>query len=68
MTLTDNPVTLYIQTSIAELRKVTWPTRRETAMHALLVVGITLGVAAVFTGVDALLSKGLEALLTLVRR
>lgn len=65
MTITNNPVANYITSSIAELRKVTWPTRNETITHAGLVVGITLGVALLFTVLDAGLNYGLDALLRL---
>ncbi len=65
MTLTDNPVVNYIQSSIAELRKVTWPTRQETLTHTGLVIGITVSVAVLFTVLDAAMNYGLEALLTL---
>ncbi len=65
MTLTQNPVANYITSSIAELRKVTWPTRTETITHAGLVVGISLGVTLLFTVLDAGLNYGLEQLLRL---
>ena len=66
MTLTQNPVIAYIQSAISELRKVTWPTRRETLTHGLLIIGICLAVAALFTVLDAGLNWGLEALLGLI--
>ncbi len=60
-----NPVIAYLQSSIGELRKVTWPTRKEATTHALLVIGITVGVAVVFAAADAALTAGLAALLAL---
>lgn len=65
MNLAQNPVASYFTSSVAELRKVTWPTRREAVMHTALVVGVTAGVAAVFAAVDGLLNLGLSALLSL---
>lgn len=67
MNVAANPVVSYLHSSVAELRKVTWPTRREAVTHAALVIGITAAVAAIFAGVDALLSFGLSALLNLVQ-
>jgi preprotein translocase subunit SecE len=49
----------YIRESRDELRKVVWPTRQETTSHTLLVIGISLAVAA-FLG---LADFGLTALL-----
>jgi len=33
-----------------EMKKVTWPTKKETLKHTMLVIGISLGVAA-FLGI-----------------
>ena len=40
-----NKLTTYIQESVAEMKKVTWPTRKETYNYTLLVIGISAGVA-----------------------
>ncbi len=66
MNLAQNPVGAYVTSSIAELRKVTWPSRKEVVTHTLIVVGATVGVAAVFAGTDTLLNLGLSALLALI--
>lgn len=66
MNAANNPVLSYIQSSIAELRKVTWPTRREVVSHTALVLAVTAAVALVFAGFDALLNLGLAGLLQLV--
>ena len=66
MNLAQNPVGAYITSSIAELRKVTWPSRKDVMTHTLIVVGATAGVAAIFAGVDSLLNLGLGALLSLI--
>ncbi|MFA5954572.1 MAG: preprotein translocase subunit SecE [Patescibacteria group bacterium] len=63
MTLADNPIINYFKTSYQELTKVTWPTRKEATKHSLLVIAISLAVAAFFGIVDFLLSRGLELLL-----
>lgn len=47
-----------------ELQKVTWPTKKETTNHTLLVVGISVGVLIFFGIVDYFLTLGLEQLIT----
>lgn len=37
-----------------ELKRVTWPSRQETVKHTLVVIGISLGVAAFLGGLDFL--------------
>ena len=58
-----NPLSNYFKTSYHELRKVTWPTRQEATRHALLVIGLSLAMAAFFGIADYILSKGLEQLI-----
>jgi preprotein translocase subunit SecE len=53
----------YLKESRQEMKKVVWPSRRETTNHTLAVIIISLAVAAFFMGADYLLSRGLEALL-----
>jgi len=59
-----NPVLTYLQEAKAELKKVTWPTRKETIRHTALVVGISLGLAAFLGVADYFLTLGLEQLLS----
>jgi preprotein translocase subunit SecE len=40
-----NKLTNYIQESVAEMKKVTWPTKKETRNYTILVIGISIGVA-----------------------
>jgi len=47
-----------------ELQKVSWPTKKETTNHTLLVVGISVGVLIFFGIVDYFLTIGLEQLIT----
>lgn len=58
-----NPIqklTDYIKDSIAELKKVTWPTKKQTTEYTLLVIGISLGLAAFIGIVDYILTLGVE--------
>lgn len=58
--ITNNAVVNYFKTSYLELTKVSWPTRQSVINHSLLVIGISLGVAAFFGVVDYGLSWLLE--------
>lgn len=53
----------YIMESKAELKKVVWPTRKETINHTLLVIGISLGIALFMGVLDYFFSIGMEKLL-----
>ena len=53
-------LTTYIRESIAELKKVTWPTKKETTNYTLLVIGISLAVAAFIGIADYILSIAVE--------
>ena len=39
-----------------ELKRVTWPTRQETIKHTLIVIGLSMAVAAFLGGLDFLFS------------
>ena len=59
-----NALISYVKSSYEEMKKVTWPNKKETTNHTLLVIGISLGVA-VFLGIaDYFLSTILEILLS----
>ncbi len=53
----------YIKDSRTELKKVVWPSRREVVQHTMLVIAISLGVAAFLGAVDFLLNMVLETFL-----
>ena len=46
----------YIKASTEELKKVTWPTKRETYKYSILVIAISLGLAAFLGGLDKIFS------------
>lgn len=55
-----NKLTNYVKESVAEMKKVTWPTKKETYNYTLLVIGISLGVA-IFLGIlDYLFTMGFQ--------
>ena len=47
----------YIKSSIAELKKVTWPTKDMTIRYSMLVIAVSIGVALFFAGLDYVFSK-----------
>jgi len=55
-----NKISNYIMESVAEMKKVTWPTRKETYNYTLLVIGISIG-TAIFLGIlDYIFSTGFQ--------
>ncbi|MEY4744279.1 MAG: SecE/Sec61-gamma subunit of protein translocation complex [Candidatus Parcubacteria bacterium] len=65
MSLGSNPVVAYVKESKEELRKVAWPSRKVVIQDTVIVVSVSLVMAAFFGVIDYGLSKGLEQLLTL---
>lgn len=51
----------YFQHSIAELKKVTWPSRDLTIRYSILVVVISVALAIFFAGLDFALQTGVNA-------
>lgn len=50
-----NPITkmtTYVRESVAELHKVTWPTRNQTRNYTLLVLGLSVAIAIFFSVLD----------------
>jgi len=53
----------YVRESAAELKKVTWPTKKQTYNYTLLVIAISLGVA-IFLGIlDYIFTQGFQMLI-----
>jgi preprotein translocase subunit SecE len=46
------------------MKKVTWPTKKETRNYTLLVIGISIVVAAFLGALDYIFSKGFEKLIS----
>ena len=53
----------YVKDSYAELKKVTWPTKKETTNYTLLIIGISLGVATFIGVIDFVLTLGVEQII-----
>jgi preprotein translocase subunit SecE len=50
----------YIKSSVEEMKKVTWPTRKETYNYTVLVILISLGTAAFLGALDYIFSALLQ--------
>ncbi|MBI5621902.1 preprotein translocase subunit SecE [Candidatus Falkowbacteria bacterium] len=58
-----NKIVEYFKESKVELKKVTWPTKKETTKHTALVIGISLVLAAFLGLLDYIFSFGFEYLI-----
>lgn len=56
MELANNKLFRYLSDSRKELKKVTWPTKKITTKHTLVVIGVSLAVAAFLGLLDLLFS------------
>jgi len=52
MTRISDPIIRYFRETWAELKKVRWPTRQEAQNLTLIVLGVTVGMAAVLGLMD----------------
>lgn len=52
-------MTDYIKASISELKKVVWPTKKQTINFSIVVVAMSIGVAVFFGVLDYFFSKGI---------
>lgn len=55
-----NKLTSYIMESVGEMKKVTWPTKKETYNYTLLVIAISVGVALFLGLLDYIFNSGLQ--------
>lgn len=53
----------FFKESRQEMKKVTWPTKKQTINHTLLVIGISLAVASFLGAVDFLFTLVLEKII-----
>jgi len=55
-----NKLINYIKESIEEMKKVTWPTKKETYNYTILVIGISIGVAIFLGFIDYIFNFGFK--------
>ncbi|RJO58976.1 preprotein translocase subunit SecE [Candidatus Parcubacteria bacterium] len=53
----------YFKESYEELKKVSWPSRKDTVRDTLVVIGVSLGVAIFLSLLDLGLTFGLEKII-----
>lgn len=53
----------YIKETAAEMKHVTWPTRRQTIMYGILVVVLSLAVSVYLGLLDSVFASGLRLLI-----
>lgn len=58
-----NILTTYLRGAYVELKKVTWPTRKETWKKSWIVIWFSLFFAGFLGGLDYLMNKVLEVIL-----
>ena len=58
-----NKLVNYIKASAEEMKKVTWPNKKETYQYTLLVIGISLAVAAFLGALDYIFSLVLKLII-----
>jgi preprotein translocase subunit SecE len=59
-----NKLITYIKASIEEMKKVTWPTKKETTNYTILVIVFSLAVALFLGALDFIFSLGLAQIIT----
>lgn len=57
-----NRISTYVKESVQEMKKVTWPTKKETYNYTLLVIGVSLGFAIFLGLLDYFFNLGFESL------
>jgi preprotein translocase subunit SecE len=54
----------YVKSAIVEIKKVSWPTKKEITHYTILVIIISLLVAAVLGALDYVFNLAIQAILT----
>jgi len=58
-----NKVTTYFREAIGEMKKVIWPTKKQTITYTIVVIALSIGIALFFGILDFGFSLGLQQLL-----
>ena len=64
ISLSNNPLVNYARNSREELRKVSWPTRKQVIRDTLVVIGISVAMGAFFALADKLFETGFRQILS----
>ncbi len=57
-----NRLTNYVKSSVEEMKKVTWPTKKETYHYTVMVIAVSLLTALFLGALDYIFNLGLENL------
>jgi len=55
-----NKIINYVKEAYSEMKKVTWPTKKETYRYTLMVIGISLATAAFLGLLDLIFNFGFK--------
>lgn len=56
-------ITNYFRDAVAEIRKVTWPSKREVTQYTITVIAMSLGLALFLGGLDAVFNQILSKII-----
>lgn len=56
----SNKITTFLKEVQLEMKKVNWPTRKETVKYTLMVIGVALAVAVFLGGFDFIFQRLLD--------
>jgi len=59
----ENKIVEYLKGSIEEMKKVTWPTKKETKNYTLLVIGVSIAIALFLGALDYIFNFGLNLII-----
>lgn len=54
----------YLKGAISEMKKVVWPTKKQTIQYSIIVIAMSVGMAIFFGILDYFLGIGLEYLIS----
>jgi preprotein translocase subunit SecE len=54
----------YFRSSWAEMKKVSWPTKKQTINYSLMVIGLSIGFALFFSLLDYIFNWGFTTIFT----
>lgn len=58
-----NKIAAYFKESVTEMKKVVWPTKKQTTTYTIIVIGMSIGIAIFFGVLDYAFNIGLEQII-----
>jgi len=53
----------YVKESISELKRVSWPTKKQATAYTIIVLAMSIGMAILFSLLDRVFNLGLQNLI-----